>query len=363
VRGGQALASIAAATVISAAGLVAVALLGRPTPREVAADPEPVYVTVRESASDRNQPAVVTATLTASPVVRSAGAGGLVTAVSVRPGDELGDGSAVYSADGVPVHAYVSPTPLFRSLSLGDHGEDVVALQEFLAKHTEREVPPDGRFGPETAAAVRDWQRGMGLRPTGVAEASWFVRLDAPGIVDTVALTAGVVAPGLGEAVLSLRPEVASLEVTAERETVPAEYLLIMPSGRALLTFDGSAWSAVDPASLASTLAGGGPDGAPGMASAPATGHGTGGVVRIEARLALAEPIPAVIVPPAALVASISGPGVCVWQRAAGVPTRVDHIHVLATTASGAALIDDPSLDGTEVLLDPPGTLLDATCP
>ena len=51
-----------------------------------------------------------------------------------------------------------------RTLKLGSHGPKVRQLQRRL--HVR---PADGAFGPKTARAVRRWQRGHGLRPTGVA--------------------------------------------------------------------------------------------------------------------------------------------------------------------------------------------------
>mgnify|MGYP001606135233 CR=1 FL=1 len=49
-------------------------------------------------------------------------------------------------------------------LAVGDEGEDVAQLQQQLG------VEPDGAFGPETQAAVKDFQIQNGLEPTGVAD-------------------------------------------------------------------------------------------------------------------------------------------------------------------------------------------------
>jgi hypothetical protein len=59
-------------------------------------------------------------------------------------------------------------------LSIGMYGDEVNALHEQLRRHG-FDLPEDetarGFFGPATRAAVREWQRGHGLSPTGKADA------------------------------------------------------------------------------------------------------------------------------------------------------------------------------------------------
>jgi peptidoglycan hydrolase-like protein with peptidoglycan-binding domain len=55
------------------------------------------------------------------------------------------------------------PPKVHRTLRVGSLGADVRRLQRFLG------VQRDGRFGPQTSAALKSWQQGMGLHPDGVA--------------------------------------------------------------------------------------------------------------------------------------------------------------------------------------------------
>jgi peptidoglycan hydrolase-like protein with peptidoglycan-binding domain len=364
VHGSRALVVTTVATVSAAAALVATALIGRPTPAQIVPTPEPVYVTVNATSSDRNQAVVVSADLSVAPAVRSAGATGVVTAVAVTAGDTVDDGVAVYSVDGAPVYAYISPTPLYRPLTVGDSGPDVAAIQGFLARRALLATSQDGRFGPATAAALRAWQRDFGLKPTGVVDPTRFVRLDAPGVVQTVNLSVGSVAPAIGDALLTLRPGITSLDVTPERDVSLGDYVVIASAGRATVSFDGRAWTPADPTALLAVLL-------TGEAQPTTDGAGTGETtpsdgsrhVRLDARLALAQPVAAVVVPPDALIASATGVRACVWRREGDTPVRVEGVVVSAITASGAALVDGPSLAGADVLLDPAAVLSDATCP
>ena len=54
--------------------------------------------------------------------------------------------------------------PSYRALSRGDRGDQVAALQCFLRQQRYGRIAVDGRFGSQTAAAVRRFQHDHGLR-------------------------------------------------------------------------------------------------------------------------------------------------------------------------------------------------------
>src|SRR4051794_3774939 len=56
-------------------------------------------------------------------------------------------------------------------LSYGDTGDAVVAVQHEVG------VVEDGIFGPITEEAVKSWQRGQGLAPTGIVDARTWASL------------------------------------------------------------------------------------------------------------------------------------------------------------------------------------------
>lgn len=57
-----------------------------------------------------------------------------------------------------------------RSLTVGDEGSDVIALQRFLSRQSLYPYVIDGIYGSETASAVATWQRIRGLSATGTAD-------------------------------------------------------------------------------------------------------------------------------------------------------------------------------------------------
>ena len=65
-----------------------------------------------------------------------------------------------------------------RSLSIGDEGGDVVALQRFLSRQGLYPFLIDGIYGSETAEAVATFQRIRGLSATGVADESTLLAMD-----------------------------------------------------------------------------------------------------------------------------------------------------------------------------------------
>jgi len=96
-------------------------------------------------------------------------AAGTVTRVAAAVGDTLKTGTVVASIDDLPIVAMVGAAPLWRDLVLGDNGPDVKRLQAFLGDLGLLTPAPDGRFGPDTAAAVRAFNKTVGREKLGAA--------------------------------------------------------------------------------------------------------------------------------------------------------------------------------------------------
>ena len=78
-----------------------------------------------------------------------------------------------YMKWGVPVFIKHDTAPL-RALKDGKVGSDVLKLQEMLRQLCYYKGLPDGRFGPATLAALRQFQREEGMKVDGIAgQASW----------------------------------------------------------------------------------------------------------------------------------------------------------------------------------------------
>jgi len=367
VRGGWAFASAVVVTVVSAAALVIVGVVGRPVPQVVQPNPTPVYVPVDVAESDRNQAATIRMSTGVPVAILAAGASGVITQTPVSVGSEVVDGTIVMQVSGLPIFAHQSATVLYRDLSPGDKGPDVAELQRFLAAHVVPTVAQDGVYRRSTRLAVQELQRQMGVSPaTGVASSTWFVRIDAPLIVGTRAIDPGTPAPGLGATILTSRAQVKEVVVQPERPVEAGEYVIVAAGVRIPVTYDGTSWTAPDPqpllAGAAAAVAAPGDQAATGTSvtgvAAPANGS-----ITLEGRLALAEPIRAVAVPPGALVPSASADTSCVWIEASTGPEQVAGVVVVAVSPSGAAFLADDGLAGKQVLLDPLAYVAGDGCP
>ena len=63
----------------------------------------------------------------------------------------------------------ISPNPEYKTVSFGDKGENVLALQQGLAKYGYYSGDMDGRFGNQTRQAVELFQYSHGLAADGIA--------------------------------------------------------------------------------------------------------------------------------------------------------------------------------------------------
>jgi len=95
----------------------------------------------------------------------------VVDAMGKLKSGQTGDAKADEPKPGVPQFAFE------RVLSRGKSGADVTALQARLG------LTADGRFGPQTMAAVREFQSRNGLSADGVAGPRTFARLNEGGAV------------------------------------------------------------------------------------------------------------------------------------------------------------------------------------
>jgi peptidoglycan hydrolase-like protein with peptidoglycan-binding domain len=187
--------------------VVGVATLGLGGPRPDAATPR------------RTGPAA-TATVTRQTLVESVtllgqiGYGAAVPLTSAAPGTvtwlpepgaTIARGDVVLRADEQPVILLYGAIPMYRSLAAGAKGADVRQLEQNLTALGQAGFTVDDSFTAATTAAVKRWQRDLGLTGTGVVEVHRVVfapgpvrvarRLVRPGAAatgDVVAVTGGV---------------------------------------------------------------------------------------------------------------------------------------------------------------------------
>ncbi|ACZ30611.1 Peptidoglycan-binding domain 1 protein [Xylanimonas cellulosilytica DSM 15894] len=130
----------------------------------------PATVAVTEMTVGRSLPLAVSATWHPEPFGVGAAAGTL-TSLDIADGDVVDAGDVLYTVDLRPVVAAVGAVPAFRDLGAGTVGEDVRQIQQLLHDTGFLVADPTGRFGPATTAAVRAWQRSLGVTVDGVVRA------------------------------------------------------------------------------------------------------------------------------------------------------------------------------------------------
>lgn len=81
-------------------------------------------------------------------------------------GRVLRQGQPLFSVDGRPVVLLYGSTPAYRNLAVGVAGPDAAQLNRALAG-LGYDVPGSDEFTWRTAAAVRRWQRALGVDRTG----------------------------------------------------------------------------------------------------------------------------------------------------------------------------------------------------
>lgn len=173
-------------------------------------------------------------------------ASGTVTTVDVEPGQEVAAGTVLFTVNLRPVVIAQGDVPGFRPLAVGTTGTDVAQLQQFLTARELYSGATDGAFGNATAAAVRAWQRTLGVQATGIVEPGDLifvptlptrVALDAEKVVRGATITAGdTVVSGLPvspEFSIPITEQQASLLTTGTRVEITS------PTGQAWEGFAG----------------------------------------------------------------------------------------------------------------------------
>lgn len=214
---------------------------------------------VREASVGRTLPYGVTVTQRTKALARNAIPG---VVVSVSPG-ELDQGDTAYVVAGVPVRVVVGNQPFYRPLTLGDRGVDVKQLEAALVK-LDMLASADTTFDGSTAAAVRAWQRVLGIPRTGSVALGELVSVPNLPAAITVGkdVSPGAVLSGGEESVLTtVGDRVFALELS------PDQVRQVPNDAQVQVTFKERVWSArivdsvSDTESGATRLVLAGPDG------------------------------------------------------------------------------------------------------
>lgn len=255
-------------------------------------------------------------------------AAGVVTAVNVVAGDEVSQGSQLYSVNLRPVFVARGEVPAFRAISEGAEGADVVQMQALLADLGFYGGAQDGKSGAATVRAVKAWQKSLGLPQTGVVEVGDVIF--APTLPTRIAPNNEVLFRG---AALAGGEDVANGLPVAPHFSIPATegQAAMMPTGvRVEVTSpEGGTWlgEIADQRRVAetSTVEVGVNADAEGAslcgeecAQVPVTGQST-----LAARVVTTETVEGLVVPSAALVSGADGVVSVIDKKGTRIPVSV----------------------------------------
>lgn len=94
----------------------------------------------------------------------------LIVTQAVEAGVDLDEGDVVVEVVGRPVMLLTGEIPMYRDLRPGSSGDDVLQLEEALARMGLFEGVPDQTWDEATGAAVAAWYEQAGYRPNGLSE-------------------------------------------------------------------------------------------------------------------------------------------------------------------------------------------------
>ena len=160
---------LASAAVGMASGFL---LIPPSTPPSLGAERPLKSVAVTQTSFDDPQDASVTVVPGPSRTLTSP-VGGRLTSSSCAVGDRMASGTSTFSVDGAPILLLATGVPLWRDIRIGDHGDDIAALQTELTR-LGFEVTADGDWGARSENAYESLRRKRGLRvdPSGAVSAS-----------------------------------------------------------------------------------------------------------------------------------------------------------------------------------------------
>lgn len=230
-----------AVVVVGAAGYWAGRVALAPPDDPLASAGQPVTYTVVEQTLGQSLGFAAVAEWPATPLGRAWSAG-VVTSLAVAAGDEVDIGDVLYSVDLHPVVIGPGDVPAFRDLAAGVVGADVTQLETLLAELGYLDAAPNATFDAATTAAVRAWQRALGVTDDGIVRQGDV--LYAPElplrVLPTEALTVGAPLNG-GEVVL----QALAAEPSVVIPLTPEQRNLVPLTGRVVLTAADITWEAV----------------------------------------------------------------------------------------------------------------------
>jgi multidrug efflux pump subunit AcrA (membrane-fusion protein) len=155
----------------------------------------------------------------------------LVVTQAVEVNAELAEGDMAVEVVGRPVFLLVGEIPMYRDLRPGASGDDVLQVEESLARLGFFSATPDSTWDQTTSSAVAEWYQDAGYRPNGVSEADEAslrsardrVRAGQAALADSEAALRGANAGTEQSAVAAARAEIEAAEDALALAEIDAE--------------------------------------------------------------------------------------------------------------------------------------------
>jgi peptidoglycan hydrolase-like protein with peptidoglycan-binding domain len=313
----------------------------------------PVFFPITTNTLEVSTHGTLTASVEPSAEIVSTTQEGTVTAIWIEPGESLVAGERVLDIDGAGVVGYIPSqgAVFYRDLCRGDSGADVVLLQRLLATQGRYSGSIDGNFGIGTEAAVRAFDRALGVpEPSGCFSLVRVVALPIDGVI------VGEVEIGLGSridvGVTSLAkaaPVVSNIELDTPVFTGPDGDYFVVLGGRSIAVTRSSGGWVIETGEIAAAL----------VAVTP-----TDGGVEVTVGVHSAQAMALQVMPSAAGFVTSDG-ALCIGlePRLPGGDIELLPIRpVSASTVDGIAITPIPELEGRMVLANPPPDLSEHEC-
>ncbi|WP_282838110.1 peptidoglycan-binding domain-containing protein [Microbacterium flavum] len=273
-------------------------------------------------------------------------AAGVVTGVQVEAGAEVAQGSVLYTVDLRPVVIAQGNVPAFRDIGDRSVGADVRQVQQMLTDLGFYRGEIGGEAGAMTVAAIKAWQKSLGVDQTGVVGAGDVIFV--PTLPTRVALDPELIRRGAsmtgGEQVLSALPASPDFTIPvtdAQAGMIPAgtRVEITSPDGDVWTGFTGEQTRDADTGTI--TLALSGEDGAAicgdQCSQVPVTGQAS-----LASKIVTVETVDGLVVPSSALVTGADGQLAVIDETGGRLPVTV------TTSARGMSVIDGVDV-GTKV--------------
>lgn len=218
---------IAGATVATMALLAGAAMLLGPrlqSPEQQAAEAAPPPASLVTAEAENRvlvEPVVLRgavvpgASVKMMPPASLTGADSVVTAVSVGKGDRIAEGVQILECKGAPVVALRLPFPLYRDITGGSTGPDVLALQQAL-RRLGYDAPRNSKMDAATQRALVKWWRALGYDAPKMSDTP------GTGTKDTTDPAAGTEDPAVEE---ETKPTAEEKRQAAENALAAGAYL------------------------------------------------------------------------------------------------------------------------------------------